>query len=152
MSLFTLLESITFWHWLTLGCALLAAEILGTAGYLLWLGISALLVGVCLAVFPISWQVQWVSFALLCLLTTYLWWRRQSKIDKADDKTSGLNQKHNQLVGMVVTLDEAVVVGMNRVKVGDTTWSAQSDEELAAGTRVEIIEMDGIVLKIRQKA
>ena len=151
MNLFMVLESMTFWHWLTLGCALLVAEILGTAGYLLWLGISALLVGAGLAIYPFSWQIQWVSFAILSLLTTLLWWRRQSLLDEASDQISGLNQKHNQLIGMVVTLDEDVVVGMNRIKVADSTWSAQSNEALSAGTQVEIIAMDGIVLKIRQK-
>ena len=40
-----LLEQMNHWHWLAFGLLLLAAELLGTAGYFLWLGISAILVG-----------------------------------------------------------------------------------------------------------
>ena len=43
------------WFWLTLGGLLLAAEMLGTNGYLLWSGISAVLVGV-LVWLPTTWQ------------------------------------------------------------------------------------------------
>ncbi|OJI55067.1 hypothetical protein VV1062A_02631 [Vibrio vulnificus] len=44
-----LLDGINHWHWLALGLALLAVELLGTAGYFLWLGLSALLVGLLLS-------------------------------------------------------------------------------------------------------
>lgn len=33
------------WFWLSLGGVLLAAEMLGAGGYLLWSGVAALLVG-----------------------------------------------------------------------------------------------------------
>lgn len=34
------------WFWLTLGGLLLAAEMLGTSGYLLWSGLAAVMVGI----------------------------------------------------------------------------------------------------------
>lgn len=40
-----LLEQVNHWHWLAFGLALLALELIGTAGYFLWIGISAMLVG-----------------------------------------------------------------------------------------------------------
>lgn len=61
MDFISLLDGITFWHWLALGFGLLAVELLGTAGYFLWLGLSALLVGILLSLMPISWQLQWLS-------------------------------------------------------------------------------------------
>lgn len=73
MDLFNLLDGITFWHWLAFGFVLLAVELLGTAGYFLWLGLSALFVGALLAVLPFGWQLQWLSFATFSLLTTWLW-------------------------------------------------------------------------------
>lgn len=144
----SVLDYITFWHWIAFGCALLAAELLGTAGYLLWLGVSALIMGVILSIFPLNWQLQWIGFAFFSLFSTWVWWRKQSKADKASDLTSTLNQKHKQLIGTVITLDKDFPAGINRVNVADTTWSAQSDQDLAAGTRVKIVAMDGIVLKI----
>ena len=42
------------WFWLTLGGLLLAAEMLGTSGYLLWSGLAAVLVGLIEWFFPFS--------------------------------------------------------------------------------------------------
>lgn len=67
-----LLEQMNFWHWIALGLVLLLLELLGTAGYLLWLGISAVLVGVLLIMLPVSWPLQWVSFAVFALFTTWV--------------------------------------------------------------------------------
>lgn len=43
------------WFWLTLGGLLLAAEMLGTSGYLLWSGLAAVIVGLIEWFVPVSW-------------------------------------------------------------------------------------------------
>ncbi|MGD8112474.1 NfeD family protein [Vibrio sp. NTOU-M3] len=145
-----LLNSLNHWHWLAFGLILLASELLGTAGYLLWLGISAILVGLLLTVLPISWQLQWVSFATFSLITTWLWWRKQSQSDKQSDDNRTLNQKHKQLIGKIITVEHDITIGTNRIKVGDTTWSAVSEEEIAAHSTIKVVDVEGIVLKIEQ--
>ena len=97
-----LLEQMNFWHWIALGLVLLLLELLGTAGYLLWLGISAVLVGVLLIMLPVSWPLQWVCFAVFALFTTWLWWRYQHKKDKTDDSVSKLNQRGAQMIGQTI--------------------------------------------------
>lgn len=149
MDLINLLDQITFWHWLALGFGLLAVELLGTAGYFLWLGLSALMVGVLLSLLPISWQMQWLSFATFSLATTWLWWRRQWSKDKEDDQSRDLNQKYKQLIGQTLTLEEDCTAGINRIRVADTTWSAQCDQAIPAGTRVKIVNVEGIILVIK---
>lgn len=139
------------WHWLALGLALLAAELLGTAGYCLWLGLSALLVSAILLLIPISWQLQWSAFAAFSLVTTWLWWRRQLSQDTRDDSTRTLNQKQKQLVGQTATVPEDTPAGQFRLPLGDTTWLAQCDESLQAGQRVIVLDVDGTVLKVAPK-
>lgn len=146
-----LLDSINHWHWLAFGLALLALELLGTAGYFLWLGLSALIVGALLTFIPMSWQLQWVSFAVFSLVTTWLWWRKQFKKDKSSDANRDLNQKHKQLIGQTVVLEEDFPTGKGRIKLGDTTWTAQSSQDLKAGSIVEVQEVNGIVLTISKK-
>ena len=51
-----LLEGLTHWHWLGLGFILLAIEVLGSVGFLLWTGIAALEVGLLLLIWPFGWQ------------------------------------------------------------------------------------------------
>ncbi|PHJ41986.1 NfeD family protein [Vibrio sp. PID17_43] len=149
MSLFSFLQGVTFWYWIAFGLALLAVELLGTAGYFLWLGISALLIGMIMSVLPISWQLQWLAFATFSLVTTWLWWRRQWAKDRKNDQERDLNQKHKQLIGNIVTLEEDFKVGINRLRVADTTWSAQCEHDLPAGTRVEIVAIEGIILTVK---
>jgi membrane protein implicated in regulation of membrane protease activity len=149
--LIELLDSINHWHWLAFGLALLALELLGTAGYFLWLGLSALIVGALLTFIPMSWQLQWVSFAVFSLVTTWLWWRKQFKKDKQGDANRDLNQKHKQLIGQTLVLEEDFPAGKGRIKLGDTTWTAQSSKDFKAGSTVEVQDVNGIVLTISEK-
>ncbi|MFD2178384.1 NfeD family protein [Veronia pacifica] len=143
-----LLTDINYLHWLAFGLLLLIAELAGTGGYFLWLGTSALIVGALMNFIPMSWQIQWMSFGALSLATTWLWWRRQLQSDTEDDAGRKLNQKESQLIGQEITLDSDVVIGTNRVKLGDTTWSARASQEMSAGSRVKVVQVDGIVLVI----
>ncbi|RBW66350.1 NfeD family protein [Vibrionales bacterium C3R12] len=143
-----LLEQMNHWHWLAFGLLLLAAELLGTAGYFLWLGISAILVGLIFSILPMSWQLQWVSFGVFSLITTWLWWRRQFKQDKKSDQQRELNQREKQLIGMTTRLEEDVQAGECRIKLGDTTWSARCDQDISKGTQIRVIDVDGIILFI----
>jgi len=124
-------------------------EILGTAGYFLWLGLSAIVVSVLVMFLPISWQLQWISFASISLVTTWLWWRKQLSNDQQDDAHRQLNQKEKQLIGKTSVVDQDVDGGQFRLSLGDTTWTAESDQPLKAGTRVIVVAVDGIVIKVK---
>ncbi|MCG9639072.1 NfeD family protein [Vibrio sp. Isolate34] len=146
-----LLEQVNHWHWLAFGLALLALELVGTAGYFLWIGISAMLVGVLLGALPLGWQMQWLSFASFSLITTWLWWRRQLSNDKQSDAGRELNQREKQLVGQTARIDTDIQKGKCRIRLGDTTWSAVTAQDLKAGTEVIVTAVDGIVLTITPK-
>ncbi|MEZ9454411.1 NfeD family protein [Vibrio splendidus] len=146
--MFELLEQVNHWHWLAFGLALLALELVGTAGYFLWIGISAMLVGALLGALPIGWQMQWLSFASFSLITTWLWWRRQLSNDKQSDAGRELNQREKQLVGQTTRVDTDIQKGKCRIRLGDTTWSAVSAQDLEAGKEVIVTAVDGIVLTI----
>ncbi|ENM5897823.1 NfeD family protein [Vibrio mimicus] len=144
-----LLSQLNFWHWLAFGLILLAAELLGTAGYFLWLGLSALLVGLLLAVMPMGWQLQWLAFASFSLVTTWLWWRRQFNQDKKQDAERDLNQKDKQLIGRVIQIPEDTPAGEFQISLGDTRWTARCEQDLEQGSRVSVIAVDGIILIVR---
>ncbi|WP_064608067.1 NfeD family protein [Photobacterium sp. J15] len=146
-----LLEQMNFWHWLALGLVLLLLELVGTAGYLLWLGVSALLVGLLMTMIPMSWSLQWLTFAVFSLFSTWLWWRYQHRKDRADDQASTLNKRNEQMVGQTCRLDAPFPPGQGRIRMGDTSWLAKADEAIDAGTLVEVIRVEGIVLVIQPK-
>jgi hypothetical protein len=65
--------SVDFWHWLVLGILLILTEFFAWSVYLLWVGISAIVVGATLYFFPsVSWEIQLLIFLTLSAITTYL--------------------------------------------------------------------------------
>jgi hypothetical protein len=55
-----------------------------------------------------------------------------------------LNQRGQQLVGRRLTLDAPLVNGRGHVRVGDSSWPVIADEDLAAGSKVEVIAVKGL--------
>lgn len=137
------LATLSHWHWLGLGFALLAIEVLGSVGLFLWTGIAALEVGLLLLVVPFGWQGQWLLFAIQSIVTTWLWWRWQHGQDRAPkDAAAGINQRLQGYVGREVVLIEAVEQGQSRVHLDDTVWTVRCDQSLPAGSRVRITGAD----------
>ena len=136
--------------WLSLGGLLLAAEMLGGNGYLLWSGVAAVITGLLVWLLPFGWEWQGALFAVLTLVAAWLWWRwlnRQVRSQKPAD--AALNQRGQQLVGKRYTLDATLINGRGHVRIGDSSWPVIADEDLIAGTRVEVIAVEGITLRVK---
>jgi len=136
--------------WLSLGGLLLAAEMLGGNGYLLWSGIAAVITGLIIWILPFGWASQGALFAVLTLAAAWLWWRwlnRQVKAQKPAD--ARLNQRGLQIVGQRFTLDNALVNGRGHMRVGDSSWPVIADADLSAGTQVEVVAVEGITLRVK---
>ncbi len=136
--------------WLSLGGLLLAAEMLGGNGYLLWSGIAGVITGLLIWMLPFSWEWQGTLFAVLTLLAAWLWsrWLRNS-VKRQKPADTQLNQRGLQLIGRRLTLDLALENGRGHVRVGDSSWPVIADEDLAAGSKVEVVAVEGITLHIR---
>lgn len=86
--------------WLSLGGLLLAAEMLGGNGYLLWSGVAAVITGLVVWLVPLGWEWQGVMFAILTLLAAWLWWKWLSRrVREQKHSDSHLNQRGQQLIG-----------------------------------------------------
>ena len=135
--------------WLSLGGLLLAAEMLGGNGYLLWSGVAAVITGLVVWLL-VGWEWQGALFAVLTLLAAWLWWRWLNKRVKAQKPVDAhLNQRGQQIVGRRFTLDNALINGRGHVRVGDSSWPVVADDDLSAGTRVEVIAVEGITLRVK---
>ncbi|MBS1205443.1 MAG: hypothetical protein H6R25_2342 [Proteobacteria bacterium] len=140
----------THFAWLVLGGLLLAAEMLGGNGYLLWSGVAAVITGLLAWIIPFSWEWQGVLFALLTLLAAWLWWKWLScRLKQQKPADASLNLRGQQLVGRRFQLDNALVNGHGHMRVGDSSWPVSADDDLAAGTRVEVIAVEGITLRVK---
>lgn len=133
-------------HWLILGVLLLILEISGTAGLLLWSGLSALMTGGLVWLFHPSLFVQWVIFAILSMLTTYLWFKFDRKQDQAKDPAPVLNQRMQRCLGAETVLIEDVAQGKSRVRLDDTYWPVIAHQPMKAGTSVIVTATEGTYL------
>ena len=136
-----------FWHWWILALALIIAETLLPGPFFLWMGISALVLGLVAWLIPaMGWEMQLMLFAVLSLVSIVGWrqWQRRHP-DESDHPT--LNRRGEQYIGQVFVLDTAIANGFGKVRVGDTHWRV-TGSDAPAGMRVRVTGVDGVVLVV----
>lgn len=142
-----LLEPV-YWNWLLFGVVLLVIELLAPGTFFLWMGVAAFCVGLLLIPFPgVAWQYQWLIFALLAVGSIIVWMRYgRRRLKPSDDPF--LNRRGQRYVGRVLTLDAPMVNGYGRVRIDDSVWKIKG-EDYPAGTRVRVIGVDGVALRVQ---
>jgi membrane protein implicated in regulation of membrane protease activity len=145
--MWTYLQDLSFWDWLGLGTVLLILEVFGAGGYLLWIGVAAAGVGILTYILPaLSWELQFLSFAALSVLTALYWWRRQRNVQRKSDQP-GLNMRGSELIGQTFVVQESIINGRGKIKVGDGVWMVVG-LDAPAGDRVRVTAQDGTILHV----
>jgi membrane protein implicated in regulation of membrane protease activity len=146
-----LIASLGAWNWIILGGILLAVELIAPGTFILWLGVSAILVGLISFAIDWNWQEQGIAFAILAVASMVFWWKlvRPRRQDKEASDQPFLNRRAQGLVGRVFTLDKPIVDGAGTVRIGDTIWRV-TGPDCAAGSRVKIARADGAMLFVER--
>ncbi|GIZ12447.1 NfeD family protein [Pseudomonas sp. NCCP-436] len=77
------LNHLSFWHWLALATLLLVFEVFGAAGYLLWISLIAVAVGLLSMLLPdLAWFWQLLLFVTLATLSSLLWRHLQRRANR----------------------------------------------------------------------
>ena len=141
------LDHIVFWHWWILAGLLLILELTAPAFFFLWLGIAAAAVGLILLVFPsLDLETQLVLFAIASIVAVLAWRKyRESRPAKTDQPN--LNRRGQQYIGRVFSLTAPITNGVGKVTVDDSTWKVKGPD-LAAGTHIRVIDVDGVVFRV----
>ncbi len=141
------LEEIEFWNWWIAAIVLVVIEIFAPGTVALWMGISAAVVGLLLLAVPdITWQTQFLVFAVLSVATVIGWRAYQLRYPTVSDQPT-LNRRGEQYIGRAFTLDEAIVNGTGKIHVDDTMWKVVG-ADLAEGTRVRVTGVEGTLLTV----
>lgn len=145
-----LINSLTPWHWFLFGVALIALEVMVTTTFLLWPGISAILVAALTALFPIPGGVALILFAVLGVGSTLVWQKYLSEHHTTSDHPE-LNRRALQYVGRKAVLRESLVDGFGYLTLDDTRWRIESEDgsNIQEGTRVEVISVEGNSFHVR---
>jgi inner membrane protein len=134
------------WLWFALAVFLLVLETLIPGIHFVWFGVAAGIVGLLALIAPVAWQFQLIAFALIAMMTVF-WVRRSSSAQGAKSDEPSLNVRGAQYIGRKVTVEEAVVNGRGKVRIGDTLWSVQG-EDAPKGASVEVTGVNGTVLVV----
>jgi membrane protein implicated in regulation of membrane protease activity len=148
-----LIASLGAWSWIILGGILLAIEVMAPGTFILWLGVSAILVGVISFAIDWGWQEQGIAFAILAIASVALWWRfgRRDRQSTEPNDQPFLNRRAQGFVGRVFTLEKPIVDGSGTVRIGDTIWRV-TGPDCAAGSRVKIARAEGPTLFVEPAA
>ena len=142
------------WHWWALGAILLAIEIASTTQYLLWPGLSALVVGVLKFLDPaLDGRLAVFLFAVVSVVATALW--KRSAWGRSDRAThAALNDRSALYVGRTVKAAENFVNGRGAVLIDDTRWNATvTDGSMPQkGDVLRVSAADGADLKVQVPA
>ena len=139
------LNDIVYWHWLIIAVALIILEILIPGAYFLWMGISAVVVGGAMFVFPqMPILVQILIYAVLSVITVVMYKSYRKKNPVITDEPA-LNRRAEQYVGQSFTLKEPIVNGEGKIKVDDSTWKI-TGTDIDAGETVRVIAVEGSTL------
>ncbi|MDO3383637.1 NfeD family protein [Gilvimarinus algae] len=134
------------WLWVVIGFALAALEILLPSFFMLWLGVSAIIVGLVSWFVPLSFAAQllvWAIFSLVCLLAWFKWVAPRMK----DKSRSGMAMERTLgQVGIVLEYNPASGRGRLRFSapiLGEDEWRFISQEPLSPGDRVSVTDFSG---------
>ena len=138
------------WHWLIWGGIWLIGELLSGTLLLLFLGGAAVLMAAVVWLIPgLGWMPQTLIFAVLITANTALWlqyWRKKNG-NNADNGQPALNQRGAAMLGRTVVVTEAIVGGVGRGQLDDSTWRLLG-EDAPVGAQLVVHGVDGSSLRV----
>jgi hypothetical protein len=144
--------NIAYWHWIVLGLALIGIELFSLTFYMVWIGASAIVVGMLSWVLPIPFSVQvliWGALSIVCLVIWFKYFAPKMK-----DKTkSGMAMEALQgKIGTVLEFNSESLRGVLRFPaplLGEDEWRFICEDKIVVGDRVAVKENSGNDLIVR---
>ena len=137
------------WIWFAAGVVLVALEMAAPGIFLFWLGLAAFALGfthlaLLAAGIVLSGAAQLVGFAVLSVLAVLIG-RALSKRSSVEARL--LNQRADQLIGRIASLETAIIGGGGTICIDDTIWRVDGPD-LPTGTRVRVVSVEGTRLRV----
>jgi len=142
-----ILTELNSWHWGIIAVIFVVLEMFVPGAFLVWMGVAAAVVSLVMVIFPsMGWEIQFLIFAIVSVASIFGWRIYAKKHPTVTDQPR-LNQRGEQYVDRIFTLEEPVINGQGKIKVDDSTWKIEGDD-CEAGTKVKVVGVDGVVLKV----
>jgi membrane protein implicated in regulation of membrane protease activity len=136
---------IVFWYWWALAAVLLVCEMMLPGVVFLFLAIGAATAGMALLVAAdMSLELQLLVFAVASVVSAVGLRRYLRDLQPA---SSTLNARGDALVGQTFVLDQPILGGRGRIRLGDGSWSV-TGPDMVAGARVRVAAVNGTELRV----
>ena len=138
---------ILFWYWWALSAVLLVCEMLLPGVVFLFIAIGAAATGLVLLVASdAALEFQLAVFAIVSVVSAIV---LRPYLKRLQGKTAepSLNARGEALVGQVFVLDQPILAGRGRVKLGDGSWIV-TGPDMVAGAKVRVAAVQGTELRV----
>ena len=141
------------WGWMSFGVILMLLELFIPGTFMVWFGFGAVLTAVLVALFnPLTAGMQVLIFTLMSVISVTFGIFVYAKIfGKNKEKAGSLKTGAKRFIGQTFVVSEAIKNGKGKVNIGDTVWLAKADEDIEAGTKVLVKDVNGTVLFVDKK-
>ena len=140
-----------YWHWLVLGIVLIIAEIFIPSFTILWFGLGAILVGVVMSLFDLSFALQLLLWTFASVVFTLLWFRwLKPKAEQRNNKELARQSCVGES-GQVIKLPTETTKGKLRFTtpvLDQDEWEFVCDASVQLGDRLQILEISGNYLLV----
>lgn len=145
--------TLEWWHWMVLGVVLVLLELAIPAFFVVWFGLGALIVGLTLVLAPAtSLPGQIVIWILASLAFVFLWF----KVFKVHVHRTRVGLSKGQFAGEVGLATRGIKpfqkgqIRFQKPILGSEIWDAIADEEIEPGERVQVLTVEGNILRVRR--
>ncbi len=136
--------------WFILGAFLIIIEIFAPGTFLLWFGIAALITAGFAFITPESLALQLILMAIASAAAVLIGRRFYSKLgDTSDSSEEPLNERTSRYIGHISFVEADIINGRGRIKIEDSSWLCECEQDLVKGQKVEIIGANGTVLVVK---
>jgi membrane protein implicated in regulation of membrane protease activity len=136
---------IVFWYWWALAAVLLVCEMMLPGVVFLFLAVGAAVAGLMLLIATdVSIEIQLFVFAIVSVVSAICLRRYLRGLQPI---RSTLNARGESLVGQIFVLDQPILNGRGRIKLGDGSWSV-TGPDMVAGAKVRVTAVSGTELRV----
>lgn len=145
---------IEWWHWMIAGFVLIGLELLIPSFTIIWFGLGALVVGLLMLVVPVlpGW-LQILLWAASSVGFTIFWFKYMK--ERGDNTHAGLSKEG--IVGesgmIIKGTGDSYQKGTVRFRIsilGADEWTCYAEEPLKVGDSVQVVDIEGQILKVRK--
>ena len=138
-----------FWHWWIIATVLFIAELIISANVFLWMGISAIIIGIINYFIPsLDENITYILFAIFSIINAIgyrIWYTRQNQ----NTQEHHLNNPSEKYIGQTIILANPIKNGAGREKIGRSIWAIKGND-LPIGSKVKIIKSNSTTLIVEK--